>query len=340
MRSRVLFRLGGALAACLLVLGACSSEDESSSDSSSDTTEASSDAVKVGIALSAAKNDNGFSQAHYDGLVAACEELGCEVAVAENADDPQKQIDALKNLAADNDVVIGVGAEFASAGTSVAPQFPDTQFSIINGETSEAENLHVYVINQGYAAYVAGAVAGTVTQTDTVGYLGGLDIPPTAGSEVGFELGAQSTNPDVTYLSALVGDFTDSAKAKELAAQQIAEGADVIYAYLDSATEGVVEAIEESGKDVKLITQAVADCDVPGVIIAGTTLSTTAYVATMVTDFTDDTLPTEPKVFALEDPEIQRVDLCSDQPAELQAVIDEATAGLNDGTIELPDTVI
>ncbi len=68
MRSRVLFRLGGALAACLLVLGACSSEDESS-DSSSDTTEASSGAVKVGIALSAAKNDNGFSQAHYDGLV-------------------------------------------------------------------------------------------------------------------------------------------------------------------------------------------------------------------------------------------------------------------------------
>lgn len=338
MRSRSLFRLGAVMAASVLVMGACSSDDESSSESS-DTTSASSDAVTVGIALSAAKNDNGFSQAHYDGLVEACDEIGCEVAVSENADDPQKQIDALKNLASDNDLVIGVGAEFAAAGTSVASQFPDTQFSIINGETSDAENLHVYVINQGYAAYVAGAVAGEATTTNTVGYLGGLDIPPTAGSDEGFQLGAESTNPEVNYLSALVGDFTDSAKAKELAAQQIAEGADVIYAYLDSATAGVVEAINESGEDVKLITQAVAECDID-VVIGGTTLSTTNYMKAMVEDYINDTLPSEPKVFALEDPEIQRMDVCEGQPAELTTVAEDATTALNDGTVTLPDSVI
>ena len=138
----------------------------------------------------------------------------------------------------------------------------------------------------------------------------------------------------------MVGDFTDSAKAKELASQQIAEGADVIYAYLDTATAGVVEAITESGKDVKLITQAVAECNHPGIVIGGTTLSTNAYMAAMVTDFIDDTLPEEPKVFALEDPEIQKMELCSDQPAELQTVVDTVTAGLNDGTTKLPDTVI
>lgn len=338
MRSRGVFRIAAVLAAGVLVLGACSSDDTEAEAGSS--SEASSDGLKIGIALSAASNDKGFSQAHYDGLVAACESLDCEVAVSENADDPQKQIDALKNLAADNELVIGVGAEFAAAGTSVAPQFPDTQFSIINGETSDAENLHVYVINQGYAAYVAGAVAGTVSSADTVGYLGGLDIPPTAGSDEGFQLGAESTSPSVKYLSAMVGDFTDSAKAKELASQQIAEGADVIYAYLDSATAGVIEAIKESGKDVKLITQAVAECDAPGIIIGGTTLSTSAYMESMVQDFIDDTLPEEPKVFALEDPEIQKMELCSDQPAELQTVVDDTTAGLNDGTIKLPESVI
>ncbi len=335
MRSRGVFRIAAVLAAGVLVLGACSSDDSEGSESGG-----SSDAVTVGIALSAANNDKGFSQAHYDGLVAACDTIGCEVSVSENADDPQKQIDALKNLAADNDLVIGVGAEFAAAGTAVAPQFPDTQFSIINGETSDAENLHVYVINQGYAAYVAGAVAGTVSTADTVGYLGGLDIPPTAGSDAGFELGARSISPGVKYLSAMVGDFTDSAKAKELASQQIAEGADVIYAYLDTATAGVIEAITESGKDVKLITQAVAECSHPGIVIGGTTLSTDAYMSAMVEDFIDDTLPAEPKVFALEDPEIQKMELCEDQPAELQTVVDSVTAGLNDGTTKLPETVI
>ncbi len=322
------------------LVGACSSDSDSSTQSSSSTVgEAASDGEPVGIALSAASTDNGFSQAHYDGLVNACNSVGCSVSVAENADDPQKQIDALRNLAADNGLVIGVGAEFAAAGTVVAPQSPDTAFSIINGEPSDATNLHVYVINQGYAAYVAGAVAGSITSTGTVGYLGGFDIPPTQGSLEGFRLGAESTKADVNYLSAIVGSFTDSATAKELAAQQIAEGADVIYAYLDSATAGVVEAINESGKDVRLITQAVADCDVP-VVIGGTTLSTANYMRAMVDDYLSGNLPTQPKVFALEDPDIQKMELCDGQPAELQELVDSVTTGLNDGSTTLPESVV
>lgn len=331
-------RWAGVLLALFLVAAACSDDDESSE--STDDSTASEESISVGIALAGPSNDNGFAQAHYDGLVAACDDLDCDVNLAENADDPQKQSDALRNLAADNELVIGVGAEFAAAGTSVAPQFPDTQFSIINGEEGDTDNLHVYVINQGYAAYVIGAVAGEMTETGTIGYLGGLDIPPTEGSDVGFELGAESVDPDIEYLSTLVGDFNDSARAKEAAATQIAEGADVIYAYLDSATAGVVEAIEESGEEVALFTQGVAECDEPGIIVGGSALSTQDYVAEIVTDYLDDDLPEEPQVFAVENPDIQSVVMCDDQPAELQETVDEVTTAINDGEIEIPETVI
>lgn len=339
MQKRWWMRTAAVVAALGLTLTACGGDDDEAGADSSSGGDSSSE-LSVGIALAGPKNDDGFAQAHYDGLVAACEELGCEVNVAESADDAQKQLDALKNLAADNQLVIGVGAEFAAAGTSVAPQFPDVQFSIINGEEGETENQHVYVINQGYAAYVIGAVAAEMSETGVVGYLGGLDFPPTAGSDEGTRLGAESVDPDVRYLSTIVGDFNDSAKAKEAAATQIAEGADVIYAYLDSATEGVVEAIRESGKDVKVFTQGVANCDAPGIIAGGSALSTVAYVKQIITDYLEDTLPDAPKVFAVEDPEIQKVQLCEDQPAELQTLADEVTESLNSGETTLPDTVI
>ncbi|MCU1497181.1 MAG: family transporter substrate-binding protein [Acidimicrobiales bacterium] len=341
MRMRSHTRLVAFVLAFGLVAAACGSDDDTSTGTSSPGGGSDSSAtVKVGMALAGPKNDKGFAQAHYDGLVAACEELGCEVNVSESADDSQKQLDALRNLAADNDLVIGVGAEFAAAGTSVAPQFPDVRFSVINGEAGDVENQHIYMINQGYAAYVIGAVAAELSESGTIGYLGGMDIPPTAGSDEGYELGAKSVDDGIEYVSTIVGDFNDSAKAKEAAATQIAEGADVIYAYLDSATEGVIEAIRESGKDVKLFTQGNADCEAPGIVVGGSALSTQSYVGSMVSDFMEETLPSEPKVFALEDPEIQQVQMCDDQPAELQDLADEVTGGINDGKTEIPDSVI
>src|SRR5262245_3961083 len=67
----------------------------------------------VGMALPGPKNDKGFNQSHYDGLNAAAEKYGFTANVVENVVDPQARIDALKNLAADNDLVIGVGGEYA-----------------------------------------------------------------------------------------------------------------------------------------------------------------------------------------------------------------------------------
>src|SRR5690606_24061622 len=109
----------------------------------------------VGMALAGPKNDKGFAQAHYEGLVAAEEELGVTVSVMENVLDPQERVEALRTLAQDNELVIGVGAEYAEAGTVVAPQFPDVTFMIINGEDSDAENLHVYGVREGVPAYIA-----------------------------------------------------------------------------------------------------------------------------------------------------------------------------------------
>lgn len=295
--------------------------------------------VRVGMALPGPKNDKGFNQAHYEGLVRAQEELGVKGTVVENVVDPQARIDALKNLAADNDLVIGVGGEYAEAGVTVAPQFPDVQFAIINGEQSDAQNLHIYFVRQGTPAYVAGVIAAQLTKTRKVGYLGGELIPPTTQSDDGFKAGVLDTDPSIEYASTIVGNFNDPEKAKEAAAAQIAAGADVIFALLDAGFPGVEQAAAESGKEVLLMNPIFPRCDEGENIVGYALLDSAAFVVNVVKDFMNGTMPQgEPKFYGLQDPSVQAFVLCAGWE-RLQPVVDEITAKINNGEITLPEGV-
>ena len=214
------------------------------------------------MALPGPKNDKGFNQSHYDGLIAASEKYGFTPNAVENVVDPQARIDAMKNLATDNPLVIGVGGEYAEAGLTAAPQFPDVSFAVINGETDPSiPNLHAYFVRQGVPAYIAGVVAAQLSEAKKVGYLGGELIPPTTQSDDGFKAGVAAADPSIEYASTIVGNFNDPEKAKEAAAAQISAGADVIFALLDAGFPGVEQAVEESGKDVLLINPIFPRCD-------------------------------------------------------------------------------
>jgi basic membrane protein A len=295
--------------------------------------------TSVGMALPGPKNDKGFNQSHYDGLVAAGEKYGFTPNVVENVVDPQARIDALKNLAADNPVVIGVGGEYAEAGLTAAPQYPDVSFVVINGQTDPAiPNLHAYFVRQGVPAYIAGVVAAQLTQAKKVGYLGGELIPPTTQSDDGFKAGVASVDPSIEYASTIVGNFNDPEKAKTAAAAQISAGADVIFALLDAGFPGVEQAVTESGKDVLLINPIFPRCDEGPNIVGVAFLSSGALVDQIVSDAMNGSLPTEPKFYGVENTDIQRFELC-DGFAEHQALVDETTDAINAGDVELPEGV-
>ena len=298
------------------------------------------ESVQVGIALAAPKDDGAFTQAYHDGLVAAADALGFGTNVVENATDPTAQLNAVLNLAEDNDIVVGVGFEFSAGGTAAAPQFPDTEFVILYGEPGDAPNLHVYAVNQGHAAFLTGAVGARLSKSGKVGFIGGGDIPPTFGSQEGITLGAKHENPDIEVVTAITGSWYDSALAKEIAIAMIADGVDFIYAYLDSATVGVYEAIRDSGEDVKVVTQAVAKCDeAPGIVIGGTQLTTPKFLEAMLKDYVAGALPPF-KAYGVEDPEIQRLEMCPGADAELFAYAAELAEQIASGEIELPASVI
>ena len=294
----------------------------------------------VGMALPGPKNDRGFSQAHYEGILLAEEELGIVSSVQENVVDPQATIDALRNLAADNELVIGVGAEFAEAGVVVAPQFPDVVFMIINGQTSDAPNLYVYGVRQGVPAYIAGVLAPSLTQSGKVGFVGGLEIPPTTQSDVAWAAAIEATDPSVENASTITGDFNDAALAKEAAAAQLAAGADVIFGMLDAALPGAVQAIEESGTEALLFGVIFPRCEEFPQIVGTAVLNSANLVNSMISDHLNGTIPAEPLFYGTENPDIQRLELCETfaTPENLE-IVDTTNAGILDGSIPLPEGV-
>jgi basic membrane protein A len=339
------------LATCALLVVACG-DDDSDGSSTADTAVEAADTgaegspapadasdMSIGMALPGPKNDKGFNQSHYDGLIAASEAYGFTPNVVENVVDPQARIDAMKNLAADNDLVIGVGGEYAEAGLTAAPQFADVEFVVINGEMDpEIPNLHAYFVRQGVPAYIAGVIAAELTEANKVGYLGGELIPPTTQSDDGFRAGVTDTDPSIEYASTIVGNFNDPEKAKEAAAAQISAGADVIFALLDAGFPGVEQAVTESGKDVLLINPIFPRCDEGENIVGVTFLSSGNLVDQIVRDTMDGALPTEPKFYGLENLDIQSFQLC--EPfSDLQGLVDETTEQINSGEITLPDGV-
>lgn len=300
--------------------------------------------VSVGMALPGPQNDKGFSEAHYRGILLAEQELGITANVQENIADPDARIDALRNLAADNDLVIGVGAEFAEAGLTIAPQFPDVEFMIINGQTDpEIPNLHVYGVRQGVPAYIAGVVAASGSlegDIDKVGYIGGEEIPPTTQSDDGVRAGVADTDDSIDYVSTIVGDFNDAPKAKDAAAAQLASGADVIFALVDAGFPGVIQAAEEAGGDIFLFSVIFPRCEDYPNLVGTALLNSDRLVASMVEDHLNGTIPEEPLFYGVEDPDIQRLELCPDFATdELQQLVDDTTEGINDGSIELPEGV-
>src|SRR5256714_3840262 len=141
----------------------------------------------------------------------------------------------------------------------VATDYPHIQFAIIDGVIFEADgktpkaNVASLVFKEHEGSYLVGLIADMTTRTNTIGFLGGMDIGLIHRFEGGYEQGAKAVNPNIQIIQNYVG-VTDSAwnnpgKGKEIALAQISKGADVIFTAAGNSGLGAFDAVEQSGKD-------------------------------------------------------------------------------------------
>ncbi len=197
------------------------------------------------------KGDQSFNDAAYAGLQKAQKEFNyktADIEPTEGETDADKE-QRLASLAKQGyNPVIGVGFAYGPAMEAVAKKYPKTTFGIVDSVV-EGENVASLVFAEEQASYLAGVAAAKATKTNTVGFVGGVDIPLIHKFEAGYKQGVQDTSGGKVkvvsqYLTqtAEEGGFSSPDKGKAAAEGQIEKKADVVYQAAGLSGQGVIEA--------------------------------------------------------------------------------------------------
>src|SRR2546423_9582569 len=157
------------------------------------------------------------------------------------------------------DLIIGVRFAQGPIMQSVAKDYPNIHFAIIDGVIFEDDgktpksNVASLVFKEHEGSYLVGMIAAMTSKTGMLGFIGGMDIGLIHRFEGGFEEGAKAANPKIQVIQNYVG-VTDAAwnnpgKGKEIALAQISKGADVIFTAAGNSGLGAFDAVEQSGKE-------------------------------------------------------------------------------------------
>jgi basic membrane protein A len=201
--------------------------------------------------------DKSFNDAANRGMQKAKAELGVQVQYIEPGDGTDRESAIRQRAAAGDKLVIGVGFVFSDDLTKLAGQFPETKFACIDYNLPEGikqppPNLVGLAFREHEGSFLVGAIAGRVTRTKKLGFVGGMRTPLIRKFEVGFEAGMKQVCPDCTVIAAYAGTepkaFADPTKGKELALAQYARGVDIIYHASGKTGDGVFDAATEQKK--------------------------------------------------------------------------------------------
>ena len=235
----------------VLTVGLASGCGGSSSSSSSTPSSAAKPGAKYKVGLVTdigGLNDRSFNHLAYVGLTRAGQVLGVQTRVLQS-NSGSDYVPNLTALAAQHyNLVIAVGFLMDSAIKQVAPQFPNTNFAIIDDAPTPAiPNVQALLFKEQDSGYLAGYLAGLMTKTNTVSTVGGQKIPPVDHYIAGFQAGAKASNPKVTTLNDYSQSFTDTAKCQELALNQISQGSDVVFQVAGGCGLGALNAAKQKG---------------------------------------------------------------------------------------------
>ncbi|MBC7973841.1 MAG: BMP family ABC transporter substrate-binding protein [Myxococcales bacterium] len=196
------------------------------------------------------KNDKSFNEAAWRGLQRAEAELGVNIQFIEPTEGADRE-SALRTLAARKvDLVIGVGFIFGPDLERLARQFPDVKFAGVDYSASEGvgplPNLAGLRFREHEGSFLVGAIAGMVSRTHVVGFVGGMKIPLIRKFEAGYEAGVKHVCPTCRVVSAYAGTepkaFADPSLGQELASAQYGQGADIIFHAAGKTGDGVFAA--------------------------------------------------------------------------------------------------
>jgi basic membrane protein A len=215
---------------------------------------------KIAVVLdTGGENDKSFNEYTLKGAREAADKLGYELSyvVSQSSSDYEKNIETFATEGAN--MIVTVGFLMGDATAAMAKKYPDIEFAIIDfayfpanaGDpdpyTADLKNVTSLMFAEDEVGYLAGVLAGCMTQTGTIATVSGMEIPPVVKFVVGYQNGAKSVKPDVETLNIYIPDFNDPTTGKQAGQDFISQGADVVFGVGGNTGNGGLLAAKEAG---------------------------------------------------------------------------------------------
>jgi basic membrane protein A and related proteins len=262
------------LVAFSLIVAACGSSGEDTTTTTEATTEETTttaaateettttaaeamigEGVTIGMAYDiGGRGDQSFNDSAAAGLDQAKTDYGVDSQELEPTAGGENREENLRLLAeAGYPLNFAIGFAFADGVAATAPDFPDVDFAIIDSVVDQP-NVASLVFAEHEGSALVGAAAGLMTQTDIIGFIGGVNVPLIQKFELGYKWGAEQVNPDVDVLVQYLTEppdfagFNDPAAGKEAALGMYEQGADIVYHAAGGSGAGLFEAAKETSE--------------------------------------------------------------------------------------------
>lgn len=194
--------------------------------------------------------DLGWSYQHHQGALAVQAEYGDKVEVTwqESVPEGADAERVLTQMALGGcDIIFTTSFGYMDATNAVAKKFPDVKFEHATGFKRESPNVSTYNARFYEGRAVQGTIAGMMTKTNKIGYIGSFPIPEVVMGINSYYLHAKKVNPDVELSVVWAMTWFDPAKEADAAKAMIEQGVDVIASHTDS-TAPLAEAAKAGGK--------------------------------------------------------------------------------------------
>ncbi len=239
------------LSACTSSAAPTSAETTAASTTAAETTAAPTESgkakdFKVAMVLDSSVSDGGWGASCYQAMIRAAEESGWETVYTDNVATADFTTVMTDYAELGYHLIFAPGNQYTDAVKQVAEEYPEIKFALLNG-TVETDNIVSILPDANQIGYMAGALAGLMSKTGNIGFIGGVELDTTKAKLECFEKAAQKVNPDIKVSSAYAGSFSDTAKGKEIASSMISTyDVDVMFGDASAVDTGAREALAAS----------------------------------------------------------------------------------------------
>lgn len=289
-------------------------------------------------------NDQSFNQSAHEGLLAAEKDLGVEIDYQESHEVADFAPNFETLLDAGNDLIWGVGFKLADATLEAATNNPDTLYGIVDFSYGDdtPDNVVGVLFKAEQPSFLVGYIAGMMTETDKVGFVGGIPGDVIWGFDYGYQAGVQyaakELGKEIDVLSQYAESFSDSGKGKAIATNMYQQGRDIVFHAAGGVGDGVIEAAKEQDKWVIGVDRDQSDM-APEHVLTSAMKRVDVGIYNVVKMLTEGEFPGgQTMIYGLEDGGAVDIAPTSDKhvPAEILEKVEELKQEIIDGKIVVP----